>query len=145
MHWHVKSIESEIAQNIFIYTKWPFKQSSFICFIDNCYQWIRNYYFNENFNHFKKCLHDRIRASQMTELINICPLLKSSSGFKFCEILRCFAQVNSFYLEQNVEKPHNIAGVPQSRVNERKSGIIRCCRIAHVTVLFLQLFSSMVI
>lgn len=76
----------------------------------------------------------------MTDLLNIWPLPKSYVGFEFCDMLRRFAQVNSFYLERNVEKPHNIAGVPQSRVNERKSGIIRCCRIAHVTVLFLQSF-----
>lgn len=61
----------------------------------------------------------------MTEFINIWPLLKSRVVFQFCGMLRRFAQVNSFYLERNVEKPHNIAGVPQSRVNERKSGIIR--------------------
>lgn len=48
--------------------------------------------------------------------------------------------MNFFYLERIVQKPHNIAGVLESRVNERKSGIMLCCRMKYVTVLFLQLF-----
>lgn len=65
-----------------------------------------------------------------------------SESRDFDAVLNDSLWVNSFmyYLERNVEKPHNIAGVPQSRVNERKSGIMRRCQITHVTVLFLQLF-----